>query len=128
MNRTIRLQSIAAVLALVSIASLTNITLAQNTDQVQVNVVVTESSRDRKVNGLAKENFQIWEDDVAQEILSFTAGSEAGEYVLTFKSTNSAKDGKWRKLRAKLIPPRSLDGTPVTFTVLFKQGYYAPTK
>ena len=128
MNRTIRLQSIAAVLALVSIASLTNITLAQNTDQVQVNVVVTESSRDRKVNGLAKVIFQIWEDDVAQEILSFTAGSEAGEYVLTFKSTNSAKDGKWRKLRAKLIPPRSLDGTPVTFTVLFKQGYYAPTK
>jgi len=98
----------------------------QSTDLVRVNIVVTEASRERPVRGLEKENLQIWEDDVAQEIVSVTPGSVDGEYVLAYKSTNSARDGKWRRLRAKVVPPKGLDETTVTFTVRFQAGYYAP--
>jgi hypothetical protein len=78
------------------------------------------------VRGLAKENFQIWEDGVAQDIVSMTPGSVDGEYVLAFKSTNTAKDGTWRKLRAKVDAGKGLDGIGVSFSVRFQQGYYAP--
>jgi hypothetical protein len=115
----------AIVLVAFTAASTIAIT-AQDANLVRVNIVVTESSRDRMVRGLEKENFLIWEDNVAQEIVSMTPGSVAGEYVLAYKSTNSAKDGKWRDLRASIVDPKGNVGTSVTFTVRFKAGYYAP--
>jgi len=120
MRTTIRLVLGAAILLVAMTA------LAQDASLVRVNVLVTETSRDRAVRGLAKENFQIWEDAVAQTIVSVTEGTTAGEYVIAYKSTNEAKDGKWRKLRAKVDAGKGLDGIGVAFSVLFQQGYFAP--
>jgi hypothetical protein len=117
MTPTKRLVLSAAVLLLAVTA------LAQDASLVRVNVMVSESSRDRVVIGLATENFQIWEDDITQDIVSMTPGSVDGEYVLAFKSTNTAKDGKWRKLRAKVVSPR---GLVVALSVRAQSGYYAP--
>jgi Ca-activated chloride channel family protein len=46
------------------------------------------------------------------------------EYVLGYHSTNAAKDGKWRKIRLKVNPPK---GTSSTLSVRGKSGYYAAT-
>jgi len=43
------------------------------------------------------------------------------QYVIGYHSTNQAKDGKWRKLRLKVNPPK---GIP-RLNVRAKQGYYA---
>ena len=44
------------------------------------------------------------------------------QYVIGYKSTNEAKDGKWRKLRLKVNPPKGLP----RLSVRAKSGYYAP--
>jgi Ca-activated chloride channel family protein len=44
------------------------------------------------------------------------------QYVLGFRSSNTARDGKWRKLKVKLVP----EGMPVR--VYSKNGYYSPVK
>jgi hypothetical protein len=111
-----------ALLILVSYSAFVCAAPLQDASLVRTDVVVTEA-RDRKVVGMEKENFQIWEDDVAQEIISISPGSVPGEYVLTFLSTNTAKDGTWRRLRAKVTPPKGLN---VAFNVIAKAGYYAP--
>lgn len=44
------------------------------------------------------------------------------QYVIGYHSTNEAKDGKWRKLRVKVNPPKGLPH----LNVRAKSGYYAP--
>jgi len=44
------------------------------------------------------------------------------QYVIGYHSTNGAKDGKWRKLRMKVNPPKGIQH----LNVRYKQGYYAP--
>lgn len=44
------------------------------------------------------------------------------EYVIGYRSTNEAKDGRWRKVQVKVNPPR---GFP-KLQVRAKAGYYAP--
>ena len=46
------------------------------------------------------------------------------QYVLGYRPTNSARDGKWRKIKVKLNPPRGLP----PLHVYAKTGYYAPTE
>jgi Ca-activated chloride channel family protein len=43
------------------------------------------------------------------------------QYVLGYRPTNSASDGKWRKLKVKLVPPKGLP----PLKVYAKTGYYA---
>jgi Ca-activated chloride channel family protein len=43
------------------------------------------------------------------------------QYVIGYHSTNGAKDGKWRKIRLKVNPPK---GIP-KLNERAKQGYYA---
>jgi len=43
------------------------------------------------------------------------------QYVLGYRPTNSASDGKWHKLRVKLVPPKGLP----PLRVYAKAGYYA---
>ena len=45
------------------------------------------------------------------------------QYVVGYKSTNPAKDGKWRKVRIKVSPPKGVS----RLTVRSKAGYYAST-
>ena len=46
------------------------------------------------------------------------------QYVLGYRPTNPVHDGKWRKIRVKLIPPKGLP----PLHVFAKTGYYAPTE
>ena len=46
------------------------------------------------------------------------------QYVLGYRPKNPAHDGKWRKLKVKLIPPKGLP----PLHIYFKTGYYAPTQ
>ena len=46
------------------------------------------------------------------------------QYVIGYRPTNAARDGKWRKVKVKLVPPKGLP----PLTVHAKTGYYAPTE
>ncbi len=46
------------------------------------------------------------------------------QYVLGYRPKNSAQDGKWRKIRVKLLPPKGLP----PLTVHAKTGYYASSQ
>jgi len=46
------------------------------------------------------------------------------QYVLGYRPTKPARDGKWRKIKVKLIPPKGLP----PLHVYAKTGYYAPSQ
>jgi Ca-activated chloride channel homolog len=46
------------------------------------------------------------------------------QYVIGYRPTNAAHDGKWRKIKVKLNPPKGLP----PLIVHAKTGYYAPTQ
>ncbi len=57
-----------------------------------------------------------------EDICTKIAVELKNQYVIGYRSTNGAKDGKWRKLRVKVNPPKGIQ----RLGVRFKQGYYAP--
>jgi Ca-activated chloride channel homolog len=46
------------------------------------------------------------------------------QYVLGYRPNNPIKDGKWRKIKVKLLPPKGLP----PLRVYAKTGYYAPAE
>lgn len=46
------------------------------------------------------------------------------QYVLGYRPSNKVKDGHWRKIKVKLIPPKGLPH----LNVYAKTGYYAPSQ
>jgi Ca-activated chloride channel family protein len=46
------------------------------------------------------------------------------QYVLGYRPTNAGHNGKWRKIRVKLLPPKGLP----PLRVFAKTGYYAPSE
>ncbi len=46
------------------------------------------------------------------------------QYVLGYRPNNAARDGRWRKIKVKLLPPKGLP----QLTVYAKTGYYAPSE
>ena len=46
------------------------------------------------------------------------------EYVVGYRPSDMKKDGNWRKLKVRLVPPPGLP----SLTVHFRQGYYAPAQ
>jgi Ca-activated chloride channel family protein len=46
------------------------------------------------------------------------------QYVLGYRPSNKTKDGHWRKIKVKLIPPKGLPH----LNVYAKTGYYAPSQ
>jgi len=46
------------------------------------------------------------------------------QYVLGYRPTNPVRDGKWRKVKVKLIPPKGLP----SLNVHSRTGYYAPSQ
>jgi len=55
--------------------------------------------------------------DICQKI----AVELKNEYVIGYRSTNLAKDGRWRKIQVKVTPPRGISNLHVRY----KTGYYA---
>jgi Ca-activated chloride channel homolog len=58
-----------------------------------------------------------------EDICTKIAVELKNQYVIGYHSTNGAKDGKWRKLRLKVNPPKGIQH----LNVRSKQGYYGPT-
>jgi len=58
-----------------------------------------------------------------EDICTKIAVELKNQYVLGYHSTNGSKDGKWRKLQLKVIPPKGIS----RLNVRAKQGYYAAT-
>jgi Ca-activated chloride channel family protein len=58
-----------------------------------------------------------------EDICTKIAVELKNQYVIGYHSTNEAKDGKWRKLRLKVNPPKGIQ----RLNVRSKQGYYAAT-
>jgi Ca-activated chloride channel family protein len=58
-----------------------------------------------------------------EDICTKIAVELKNQYVIGYKSTNEAKDGKWRKLRLKVNPPKGLPN----LNIRNKPGYYAAT-
>jgi Ca-activated chloride channel homolog len=56
-----------------------------------------------------------------EDICSKIAVELKNQYALGYHSTNEAKDGKWRKIRLKVNPPKGISG----LSVRGKSGYYA---
>jgi Ca-activated chloride channel family protein len=46
------------------------------------------------------------------------------QYLLGYRPKNPTRDGKWRKIKVKLIPPKGLP----PLRVYAKTGYYAPSQ
>ena len=46
------------------------------------------------------------------------------QYVLGYRPNNAARDGRWRKIKVKLVPPKGLP----PLSVYAKTGYYAPSE
>jgi Ca-activated chloride channel family protein len=63
-------------------------------------------------------------DDVADmgDIATKISAELRNEYVLGYKPDDNKRDGKWRKLKVKLMPPAGLP----PLTVHARNGYYAP--
>ena len=56
-----------------------------------------------------------------EDICTKIAVELKNQYVLGYHSTNEAKDGKWRKIRLKVNPPKGI----ANLSVRGKSGYYA---
>ncbi|QNI35192.1 VWA domain-containing protein [Alloacidobacterium dinghuense] len=63
-------------------------------------------------------------DDIAEmgDIAEKISAELRNEYVLGYKPDDERKDGKWRKVKVKLVPPAGLP----QLTVHARTGYYAP--
>jgi Ca-activated chloride channel homolog len=46
------------------------------------------------------------------------------QYVLGYRPSKIIRDGKWRKITVKVIPPKSQD----SLQAFYKKGYVAPGK
>jgi Ca-activated chloride channel family protein len=77
-------------------------TLSVDVDLVLLNATVTDS-RNRHVTGLAKENFQVWEDKIEQDIQYFSAEDIPLSVGIIFDISGSMKD--------KLTPARTAAST-----------------
>lgn len=56
-----------------------------------------------------------------EDICAKIAVELKNQYVVGYHSTNEAKDGKWRKLRMKVNPPKGIQN----LNIRYKTGYYA---
>jgi Ca-activated chloride channel homolog len=63
-------------------------------------------------------------DDIAEmgDIAAKISSELRHEYVLGYKPDDEKRDGKWRKVKVKLVPPAGLP----PLTVHSRNGYYAP--
>jgi Ca-activated chloride channel homolog len=46
------------------------------------------------------------------------------QYVLGYRPANPSRDGRWHKIKVKLLPPKG----PPPLTVHARSGYYAPSE
>jgi Ca-activated chloride channel family protein len=66
--------------------------------------------------------FKVSEAGDLTDIATRISAELRNEYVVGYRPSDIKKDGNWRKLKVRLVPPPGLPA----LTVHFRQGYYAP--
>ena len=59
-----------------------------------------------------------------EDIAARISAELRNQYVVGYRPSDMKKDGNWRKLKVRLVPPPGLPA----LTVHFRQGYYAPSQ
>jgi Ca-activated chloride channel family protein len=59
-----------------------------------------------------------------EDIAARISAELRNQYVIGYRPSDMKKDGNWRKLKVRLVPPPGLP----SLTVHFRQGYYAPSQ
>ena len=59
-----------------------------------------------------------------EDIAARISAELRNQYVIGYRPSDMRKDGNWRKLKVRLVPPPGLPA----LTVHFRQGYYAPSQ
>ena len=68
--------------------------------------------------------FRVMNMDDLSDIATRISAELRNEYVIGYTPSNLKKDGNWRKLKIRLVPPPGLPA----LTVHNRQGYYAPSE
>lgn len=68
--------------------------------------------------------FTIQDADELTDVATKIGIELRNQYVLGYRPTNAARDGKWRKIKVRLKPPKGLP----QLHVYAKTGYYAPSE
>ncbi len=66
--------------------------------------------------------FKVDDIDDLPDIATKISASLRNQYVLGFAPKDQKRDGKWRKLKVRLVPPNGLPALEVHA----RNGYYAP--
>jgi Ca-activated chloride channel family protein len=68
--------------------------------------------------------FSVEDADELPDIMEKISIELRNQYVIGYRPSNMVRDGKWRRIRVKLNPPRGLP----PLQVYARTGYYAPTQ
>ena len=68
--------------------------------------------------------FKVSNVDEMTDIATRISAELRNEYVVGYRPSDMKKDGNWRKLKVRLVPPPGLPA----LTVHFRQGYYAASQ
>ncbi len=68
--------------------------------------------------------FKVTNLDEMSDIATRISAELRNEYVVGYRPSDMKKDGNWRKLKVRLVPPPGLPA----LTVHFRQGYYAASQ
>ena len=68
--------------------------------------------------------FSVEDADELPDIAEKISIELRNQYVLGYKPSNLVRDGRWRRIKVKLNPPRGLP----PLQVYARTGYYAPTQ
>jgi len=66
--------------------------------------------------------FRVEDIDELSDIAEKISDELRNQYVIGYRPSDLTRDGKWRKVRVKVIPPPGLP----PLTVYARSGYYAP--
>ena len=68
--------------------------------------------------------FKVTDPSDMADIATRISAELRNEYVVGYRPSDMKKDGNWRKLKVRVVPPPGLPA----LTVHFRQGYYAPSQ
>ena len=68
--------------------------------------------------------FKVTDVSELEDIAARISAELRNQYVIGYRPSDMKKDGNWRKLKVRLVPPPGLPA----LTVHFRQGYYAPSE
>ncbi|HUK88012.1 MAG TPA: VWA domain-containing protein, partial [Terriglobales bacterium] len=68
--------------------------------------------------------FRIYDANELEDVASKIGIELRNQYVIGYRPASAPKDGKWHKIKVRLLPPKGLP----PLHVYAKTGYYAPSQ